>query len=382
MRPLLLLVFFSLGSFRALAGESWGLEASEGCLWLSDRDCGRDLFDLRLGGGGSIDEIIHGPGGQALMASPYGGNDTDRVFQWTLWSDSYSAEAAGIIEPFNEDLAGSEDGTFSPVVSVAHAGSAVDVYAVPQDQWDRSLNAQMRARYSCLTRYEPMPGGEIRVRRVVLVGTAAGTQDSDGRYDIYFEEWTPLRVGDDAFDSLALELDGAGSPVWWYRAGVDIPYYPGLPAQSTFGYALAYRGGALRTAPVIAIVFGTKPLAIKSDAVATGQPVFNSMDWELSDGTDQGLAMLPALLMQNVAPGSVIDATYYLVLRPSGGEAVAAQLRRLAAATPPPVLYGPGSVYSGDLAEIVRNLRRNADEAGVRTNQLAALIGRRAGIGR
>jgi hypothetical protein len=362
---------------RATAAWSWTQHRIGSDIWLTSYRDGSELFDLRLGSGGSIAELLYHPeDDQDLLANPYGNNDTDRVVQWTLWSDSYSAVSGGVTEPFNEDLAGSGDGTFTPTIAVSPGPAIIDVYAVPQDQWDSSLDSSMQARYSCLTRYEMLPDSVLKVRRVVLTGTVSGQADGGRVYDVYFEEWNPFKVSGNSFDAFALSLDSNGVPDWWYRANYNIPYYQYLPVVNSFGYALIYNESALQTMPVIGVVFGTRDLEIESDlgsSAPVGRHVFNSMGWGSETPDDQGISLLPALEMFNVPTQSVIDYTYYLVLRPNAGSSLKSELEALSAATPAPVLYGPGQALPGDLPAIVEQLRRNLNAPGVRTDHLASL---------
>lgn len=356
---------------------SWTRRTDAADIWLTAAQDGNPLFDLRLGAAGAVAELKYRPAaGLDLLANPYGNNDTDRVIQWTLWSDSYAADAGSGSEPFNEDLAGSGDGTFSPTVAVQGAGSVLDVYAVPQDQWDHALNGAMQARYSALTRYELLPEGVLKVRRVVLTGAIANQPDGGRSYDVYFEQWNPFKVGTGTFSAIALSLDGAGRPDWWYRAEYNIPYYQSLHATDSFGYAVIYQESTWPATPVLGLVFGTRDVSIAPDArlaATSGRHVFNSMGWGDETPEDQGIALLPALQLFNVPSQSVIDYTYYLVPRPSADAGLKSQLQVLAASTPAPALYGPDHVFSGELAGIVASLIRNADIPGVRTDHLAAL---------
>ena len=366
---------------RAAAAWSWTQHRDASDLWLTASRDGAELFDLRLGAGGSIAELRYHPSDdQELLANPYGDNDTDRVIQWTLWSDTYAAESGGVSEPFNEDLAGSGDNAFSPAIAVKSGHTVVEVYAVPQDQWDQSLNSAMQARYSCLTRYEMLPDGVLKVRRVVLTGAIAHETDGGGVYDVYFEEWSPFKVGENLFDAYALSLDSAGAPNWWYRANYNIPYYQYLPVKDSFGYAMIYHESGLQTMPVIGVVFGTQELRIVSGAGASapvGRHVFNSMGWGSETPDDQGIALLPALEMFNVPSQSVIDYTYYFVLRPHADASLKPELEALAAAAPAPVLYGPNEALPGELRAMVDQLQRNLNAPGVRIDHLAGLETRR-----
>jgi hypothetical protein len=371
---------FCLVAGHAAAAWSWNQHREASDIWLTASRNGAEMFDLRLGAAGSIAELTYHPNGdQDLLANPYGNNDTDRVIQWTLWSDSYSAMDDGVSEPFNEDLAGSGDDSFSPTVAVRSGRTVVDVYAVPQDQWDQSLNSAMQARYSCLTRYEMLPNGVLKIRRVVLTSAIANEPDGGGRYDVYFEEWNPFKVAGNSFDAFALSLDATGTPDWWYLANYNIPYYQYLPVGNSFGYALAYHSSALQTMPVIGVVFGTQELRVVSSAGAAapfGRHVFNSMGWGSETPDDQGISLLPALEMFDVPSQSVIEYTYYLVLRPGADASLKPQLESLAAATPAPVLYGPNEALPGELNAIVGQLRRNLTAPAVRTDHLARLESR------
>jgi hypothetical protein len=347
-------------------------------LWLTAVQDGNPLYDLRLGSAGSIAEVRYLPaGGRDLLANPYGNNDTDRVIQWTLWSDTYAAVSGGASEPFNEDLAGSGDGTFSPTVAVQADGRTLDVYSVPQDQWDRTLDGAMAAPYSSLTRYRMLPDGVLQVRRVVLTGTVAPAPDGGRSYDVYFEQWNPFNVGPAAFNAYALSLDANGIPDWWYQAGQNIPYYQYLPDTQSFGYAVIYQTAAWQTMPVIGVVFGTRDLSMAPDpglAATSGRAVFNSMGWGEDTPDDQGIALLPALELFAVPSQSVIDFTYSLVLRPGADAALKPELEALAAANPAPAVYGPGHAFSGELGVIVAALGANLSAPVVRTDHLGGLV--------
>jgi hypothetical protein len=371
-------VLVCLLASRLPAAWSWSQRSDGTDIWLTAAQDGAARFDLRLGSAGSIAELNYRPAaGQDLLANPYGNNDTDRVIQWTLWSDTYAAVADGLSEPFNEDLAGSGDGTFSPTVAVKPAGQALDVYSVPQDQWDRSLDGAMQARYSALTRYELLPNGVLKVRRVVLTGDISNQPDGGHRYDVYFEQWNPFKVNAATFNAYALSLDATGTPDWWYEADNNIPYYQYLPATDSFGYAVIYQESAWQTMPVIGVVFGTKDLSVAPDpelAATSGRHVFNSMGWGEDTPDDQGIALLPALQLFDVPSQSVIDYTYYVVLRTGADGALKSDLETLAAAAPAPALYGPHHAFSGELAGIVATLAGNLQAPALRTDHLAALI--------
>ena len=81
--------------------------------------------------------------------------------------------------------------------------------------------------------------------------------------------------------------------------------------------------------------------------------------------------------MFNVPSQSVIDYTYYLMLRPGADAALKSDLEALSASAPAPALYGPNHAFLREqLAGIVATLAGNlqAFSAGLRTDHLAALV--------
>ena len=96
------------------AAWTWSTRSSGGDLWLTAAQDGAPLFDLRLGAGGAIAELDYRPAaGADLLANPYGDNDTDRVIQWTLWSDSYA-----VATPSGSDLRSALKSMRSPLTQV------------------------------------------------------------------------------------------------------------------------------------------------------------------------------------------------------------------------------------------------------------------------
>jgi len=113
----------------------------------------------------------------------------------------------------------------------------------------------------------------------------------------------------------------------------------------------------------------------------------NGIDPLTDDMTDRGIAVLPALEVQKVVSGSVIDFTYYLVLRDGVDPALKATLDNYAGSGAGVKLYAPGKEAAADtdtdLRAIITELRTIAAAAdtGPRTGDLAPLVQSTTGAG-
>ena len=214
---------------------------------------GKKQFDFRIGAGGAISEMRDCTDeDQPLLAPTNKGEVTDRVIQWTAWSESVNHRVAKLPKSewrYNVTQGGTNASEISPTVSVRWDKSAnvIDVYSVPQDQWKTEQQPHMKGNLSALTRYEGMADGVLKIRRVVRVGdiTLLGKPAPPGR--MIFEAWTPFRHSGKTFDSLALSLDEAGKPNWWYEIGHNLPKYPKWPVNDTKGYAVVFRASSRRS---------------------------------------------------------------------------------------------------------------------------------------
>ncbi len=350
------------------AAWSWTQFTYNNDVWMRNNLDGTDKFDFRLGGGGSLAEMRYIPAGyQHLLSPSYAGEHTDRVMQWTYWINN--AQCTNINVPdqrFNVDLAGTMNGTYSPTISVQRSSSKVDVYSVPQNQWYAALDSCFSGKVSNFTRYEMLPEGVLRVRQIVRVANVNknGTSIGNG-YELYLEQWNPFKRGTNEFTALALGLDGGGAPSWWYRAGLNIPYYSNTVVEQTNGYAVVYKENSHATKPVVGVVFGKQQPQLYN-TTATAAHVFNSMDW------NNGIGVLPALYVYGAQPGSIVDYSYYIVPRDSSNAAFKTKLDALVASAPRPQIYGPGYTFSGELATIVSNLNQNLNAIGTRTENLGS----------
>lgn len=348
---------------------TWNAFTDQGDVWLRSAADGQGMFDFRLGAGGAIAEMRDVQAGAKRLLSPsFQGEATDRIIQWTWWSDSITNPIAGLPafeHRFNVTQGGTFSNQISPTMSVRIRSGVniVDVYSLPQDQWKTQQQPHMQGKISALTRYEMAADGVLKIRRVMLVDHVY-LRGEETQFDkLYVEAWSPFdRSG--TFDGLALGVDANGNPNWWYQAGNNIPHYPNFPVASTNGYAVVFRIGSHQTNTAVGLVFG---LSQVSPATTGNSHVLNSMSW------NNGIGILPALNLSNVALGSVIDTTIALVPRHSLNAEMAGQLATLVPQIPAPVVHAPATAFAGELGDIVTRLKTNLTQSGQRTQHLAAV---------
>ncbi len=204
--------------------QQWKVETERNDIWLKLSFGGNIDFALRLGAGGAISEIKRG--GQPLLSPTFQGEATDRIIQWTIWSDTVTNRVALLPKKFewrfNITQGGSFDGTISPSTEVRiDAGlGIVDVYSVPQDQWRTEQREAMQCKLSCLTRYEMRPEGVLLIRRWIRVGDLALNGQRSTFADLQVEAWNPFLRDTAAFDAVALGLDEQGNPNQIFPVGV------------------------------------------------------------------------------------------------------------------------------------------------------------------
>ena len=347
--------------------NQWKVEFEGDDVWLKLSSGGSNAFALRLGAGGAVSEIKGG--GQSLLSPSFQGEVTDRIMQWTIWSDTVTNRVASLPKKFewrfNVTQGGCFDGTISPTTEVwIDAGRGiVDVYSVPQDQWKTEQREAMRCQLSCLTRYEMKPDGVLLIRRWIRVGDLTLNGQRTAIADLQVESWNPFLRRAAAFDAVALGLDEQGNPTKVHSTGAGFPHYPKIPADQTAGWAVVFNQHKLTNAPCIAVVFGREnPLS------HGGKQELNLMQWR------DGLAVLPKAVFRNVEPGSVLEHSLVLVFRSRFDARSRDQLNVLAKTIPPPKLWRPTGEKTREIVKIAEKLAGNEGVVGMRTEHLGTLI--------
>lgn len=287
--------------------KKWKVEVEGEDVWLKLSAGGSNTFALRLGAGGAISEI--NGGGKSLLSPSFQGEVTDRVIQWTIWSDTVTNRVASLPKKFewrfNLTQGGCFDGTISPTAEVrVDAGRGIlDVYSVPQDQWKTEQREVMRCKLSCLTRYEMMPEGVLLIRRWIRVGDLTLNGKTTAFADLQVEAWNSFLRAPAVFDAVAMGLDEQGNPTKIFPTGASFPHYPKILADQTAGWALVFNQHLLTNGQCIAVVFGREtPLD------HGGKHEFNLMQW-----TD-GVAVLPKAIFRQVESEAILEQSLALVL--------------------------------------------------------------------
>ena len=365
---LLLAAFVVLPTTQVSAQWSWSPFVFHDHVWMRSFDNGQPMFDYRIGAGGAIAELRSIPDGfQRLLSPTFNGELTDRVIQYTTWSETITNPVPGLPQfehRYNVTQAGTFSGLISPTmaVEVDATRQTVDVWSVPQDQWRSQQQAAMQSATSTLTRYEMVADGVLKVRRILRVGDVLLNGSLTSFDHLYLEAWTPVDRSSDTFTALALSLDASGTPNWWYRAGFNIPRYPQFDVASTKGYAVAFNEQTPFDSTALGVVFGRQPVASSG---ASDVHRFNSMDW------NNGIGLLPGMHLYDVDTGTIIDQTLYLVPRAGLDAETSDLLTDLATQVSAPAVYRPGTIFQGELDHIVRRLNQ---QVGTRADALGPLV--------
>jgi hypothetical protein len=357
-------------------GQGWEVVVAAGDVWLVSLEGNAPQFEMRIGAAGAIAGFRElSDGIRPMLAPPFKDEVTDRVIQWTTWSDSVKNRVAGLPEfewRFNITQAGTFDNQIHPTMRVALdvENRTLDVYAVPQDQWKPQQRSRMQGKLSCLTRYDLSEPGILKLRRIVRVGDVTLNGRRAEKFEQFgLESWTPFRRGETSFDSLALALEEDGKSAWGYRAGTNLPKYPQIRVEKSHGYAVVHASESPADHTAIGMVFGKKQVQAAGDPTnAANVYQLNMMDWE------NGIAVLPGIWLRDVAAGTLIDQTLYIVPRHHLDQHIARLLKALAESIPAPALIPPGTKLPGDLAPIAAELEANLSMRGERTEHLGGFL--------
>ncbi len=356
-------VLFLAIATSANAQTTWSSSVSPGSpfpsdLWLTSTKSGQNQFDLALGAGGSIVRM------RASVESskeiiPTGSTITGVNTQWGLMGPVALDDGnAATDDRFYICQAGTSKQRVAPVMQIEKNATtqAVDVYSVAQDQWATHLQSAVQSKFSGLVRYEPMSDGSIKVRRVIRIGDATVNGVPLDISAPYFENMHTFHVSN--FNALAASLTPSGALGEYYHQGSNIPQNAQTDITQTSGYAVIYNRDDIVNRAAVGVVFG------KTQMASPNQCVVN-----YSDSTS-AISVRPGIRLYNATPGSILDVTYYLVPGYGINAALYSRLTTLVAATPPPVLYPPGTTFTGELATIVQRLNDNLALPGIRTDRL------------
>ena len=309
---------------RKAQGKENAREKAAGWDWKVARDEDEDLrihllldgkpaYSFRIGAGGAIvgltEDLREKP--VPLLSPSAHGEHTDRIIQWTAWCDDILGDEPALSKldrRFNITQGGSDDGTVSEIgdVIVADGGKRVEVYAVPQDQWKRQQQKQIKCKLSALTRYDLLPDGILKITRFVRVGEVTLHGREVGFTRLYVEAWTPFRrAPTPSMPSRAAWTATACRPWSTGPAASSPPTPTSTPRRRRAMPSFSIHRPTEKTA--IGVVFGRKPAEPREPG---NVHLFNMMNW------DDGIGVLPGVTFHDVQTGSIIEQTIDLVARP------------------------------------------------------------------
>lgn len=268
-------------------------------------------FKLRIGCGGAISSILNA-NGEELLSPSYKNEKTDRIIQWTIWSETLKNMVPllpAFEYRFNVTQGGDFVGNFSGVRWITYDSDQIDVYATSTDNWKLEQQKAFGGGCASVTRYRVSDDGFVHIRRMLtpMHITYQGQAANLGK--VYLEAWTPFN--NTKFNALALSFEeGTIKPLWWYNLD-NIPTYPNLPVEKTQGVAVAFHLTKLDDT-CVAFIFGKKnPMALESQPSALEpkpSSLLNTMSW------NTGFGILPGVNVENFVEGSYIITDYTLAL--------------------------------------------------------------------
>ena len=350
---------------------------------------GAAQYDFRLGPGGCIDAMRWRAGSTYHLLSPTSvGEHVDRVIQWGFWGADLYDPHDGLVDQqnyFNINLAGSHgrgipadsfvaaNEIFTPTMSVVVNGNVVDVYSVPQDPWWQAHVPNQAGKIACLTRYEMVGYGALKMRRVIRVCEATSpNHDSEDPFEMNIRAWTPFMKSAETFTAIAYEMNTSGQPV--------NPVYSGNITSnqlmsSTNGYAVVFNGQNPYSMPAVGFVFGNDtPVRYTGSG---GNAWLNVHEW------DTGICPIPVLKVYDCPPGSIVDQTYFIVARPVCCVSLRNMVVNLASQVPPMTIYGPDYDYDDqdptedellDILDDFDDILNTNPTAAMRTRHLGNLL--------
>ena len=377
-------------------------------------------FIARLGCGGAISNILDTRTGQELLSPSFRDEKTDRIIQWTLWSNSLINPISHLPEfewRYNITQGGDFDGQFSDTrhvnIDSDEQKNTIDIFSTPTLNWKKEQQGDTAGG----TPPPPKPprwGDTAWPHRQADLGqgdtawpprqadwgegdTTRSPQQADwggiippkglnslttykisnkiqitrilkpygaseiGFGDTYLEAWNPL--SNTTFKNIALSFDST-NPKWWYNL-TNLPTYPNWFATETKGYFVAFNE---TTSPAMAIVFGRSPLLIHqiNGETKVEPTVVNSMTW------DTGFGLLPAIKIPNWTKDGLLIVSYFILLNYGITENFIKEIETTANICPAPVYYENSSLAP----ELAKKLDDSLVYPPVATDHLGSFVSR------
>ncbi len=359
--------------------DTWPIDASYVCnvnkinndIVISFSAPDKSVYNVRIATGGTIGNITNSSNVQLLSPS-FREEKTDRIVQWTVWSNSmkYSIEGFQDFEKrYNLTQGGDESGKYSITRYVQTYNNGVDVWSTPNDNWKIKLQSHFTGGVNCLTRYRVIGPGMLLIRRVIQIDKVYEDNKEDQLGNTYIESWTPPSRA--VYNSCAMNVDESNTPNWWYSVGDNLPVYPDFKAIDTRGYCIAYDAADMKNGEVFGVVYGRENIEIFNyQESVSGKHVLNTMPW------DTGFGILPGINIDKLEEGDVIDTYLVLIMGKGLTDCFMRSIQMCVTTIPRPRVYKKFSSVTNtgtDVASIISSLKSLSRYAEHRTDNLANL---------
>ena len=256
-----------------------------------------EIVSIKIGAGGSVTNWKYRD--HEFVAPPNGEEITDRVIQWTVWSDSVKSPPESGANDLRYNLTQAGTGSSHDIETYPNSIAPIftsiwyedlgvlDVFSRQSDQWNNNNQQFINGGITALTRYAFIRDGKLLVRRFLLIEPTYLANERVFPDKFYIEGWTP--VSRSRLNALAVAVDTDGLPAWYYHADFNIPYYPAFPFNNTYGYAIAYILPKMRGLKMC-VLYGLKSPSVDSSVRGLrAAGMLNTMSW------DTGMGLLPAM---------------------------------------------------------------------------------------
>jgi hypothetical protein len=243
-----------------------------------------------------------------LLSPSFMDEKTDRVIQWTLWSNTLKNKITTLPEfewRYNLTQAGDFAGKFNTTVSSSITTNAdetiIKVLSTPTLNWKSEQQGHFRGGVKAMTMYKihkEFPYA-INISRYILVDTVYLDNMQQSLGDVYLEAWTPVKKP--IYNAVAMSFTDSSDPKWWYNMD-NLPTYPNFKLEETNGYIVAFNNED-RSGEAFALVYGKENLNPEQ-----GKVVVNTMQW------DTGIGLLPAFSINDLQHGDLVEMNYAIIL--------------------------------------------------------------------
>lgn len=333
-------------------------------IWLQYSSTDGQIYKLRLGSTGAISNIINSESTELLCPS-YQDEKTDRIIQWTLWSETLQNPITTLPKfeyRYNVTQSGDFKGNFNPTLSITVDKDTINVYSAPILNWKSEQQTYFTGGFKALTQYKINPNNTsiIHISRYIFVDKIFYSNQLTKLGSVYLEAWTPLHKS--IYNSIAMSFNSNYKPEWWYD-DKNLPQYPNFKLDNTNGYMIAFDSTNFDNES-FAIIYGKENLSKDQ-----GEVLINMTSW------NTGIGLLPALSINNLEQYNLIELNYAIMFNKGLNEKFITIVESTVHTIPKPKIYNTITIQSNKkLYDIYNTLYRLNSINGIQTDQIGTLL--------